>query len=161
MPSNAINTGMVDYILTLGKMPEALMAYAQHPYVAGTVGDGPSRSIAADDLTNILSLMRTRLKRDFRYYKKSTMVRRVTRRMGLTHKTNMKDYLALLRKKPAELNNLFNDLLINVTQFFRDTQAFDSLAKKAIARIIRSENSKMFRAVTIEPSTTKTRKISL
>lgn len=138
MPSNAINTGMVDYILPIKKMAGALLRYAQHPYVAGGAEDGSAKGIAVDDLTNILALMRTRLKRDFRYYKKSTLVRRVTRRMGIVHVTNMKDYLTLLRKQPVELNNLFNDLLINVTQFFRDTQAFEALAKTVIPRIIKN-----------------------
>lgn len=136
MPSNAINTGMADYILPIPQMPKVLESYATHPYVAGSPENKVTESVSPDDLTSILSLMRTRLKRDFRYYKKSTLLRRITRRMGIVNVESMGEYLTLLRKKQTELENLFNDLLIGVTQFFRDAEAFEALDKQVIASIV-------------------------
>ncbi|MEG3617213.1 CheR family methyltransferase [Magnetovibrio sp. PR-2] len=137
MPSNAIQTGMADYIVPISKMPKLLEKYATHPYVAEHADSTEKELSNSDHLTDILSLMRTRLKRDFRYYKKSTLVRRIIRRMGIVHVDDMGKYLTLLRKKPIELENLFNDLLIGVTQFFRDPESFEALNKHVVEKLLK------------------------
>ena len=141
MPRNAINTGMADYVLAIDKMPKVLLRYAGHPYVMGSADGVSTEGAKPDHLTDILALLRTRLKRDFRYYKKSTLMRRASRRMGVVHVGDMAAYLVLLRKNPAELNNLFKDLLIGVTQFFRDAEAFEALAKTVIPMIVKNQTS--------------------
>jgi len=141
MPRSAINTGMADYVLAIDKMPKVLLRYAGHPYVMGSTDNLTVKGATQDHLMDILALLLTRLKRDFRYYKKSTLMRRVARRMGVVHVTDLAAYHALLRKNPVELNNLFKDLLIGVTQFFRDPEAFDALAKTVIPRIVKNHTS--------------------
>jgi len=143
MPNSAIQSGMVDYISPISKMSDILAQYSSHPYVSNDAPGSQLEQFQSDELTNILSLMMARLKQDFRYYKKSTLIRRINRRMGLTHASSMADYLEILRTKPAELKNLFNDLLINVTQFFRDEFAFEILAKEIIPAIIKKHDSEM------------------
>jgi two-component system, chemotaxis family, CheB/CheR fusion protein len=142
MPVNAIGTGMVDFILPIPKMQDILHRYAGSPYVIGkSDNDLGDLTTLPDHLTSILALLKTRLKRDFHYYKKSTLIRRVRRRMGIVHVNDMEGYLALLRKKPTELDNLFKDILIGVTQFFRDPEAFEVLAKKVIPKIIKNRDA--------------------
>jgi two-component system, chemotaxis family, CheB/CheR fusion protein len=141
MPVNAINTGMVDFILPVAKMPDVLIRYSKSPYVAGKIGSDPLKGgVSPDHLTSILALLKTRLKRDFHYYKKSTLIRRVNRRMGIVHVNTMQEYLAYLRKKPSELDKLFKDILIGVTQFFRDPDVFDQLAKRVIPKIVKNRD---------------------
>ena len=110
-------------------MPQTLLKYAQHPYVAvGRVAPSPETS--ADDLTRIMALVRAQLAFDFTGYKKGTLRRRVRRRMGLRHFERMVDYLRLLRGDLDELKALFRDLLIGVTRFFRDPPAWELLRSK-------------------------------
>jgi two-component system CheB/CheR fusion protein len=136
MPMNAINTGAVDFILPLARIADTLNNYTQHPFVAGGDDSESVASILPDHLDGILALLRTRLRRDFRYYKKSTLIRRVRRRMGIVRKNSLKDYLAMLRKNPGELDKLYGDILIGVTQFFRDPAVFKVLAKDIIPQIV-------------------------
>jgi len=121
----------------VAKMPDAILKYAQHPYVTAD-HDGKKAAVEPNHLFDILALLKTRLKCDFHYYKKSTLVRRIRRRMGIVHVVDLEGYLKILRNRPKELNNLFKDILIGVTQFFRDPQVFDDLEKKVIPRILKN-----------------------
>ena len=136
MPQSAIANDAVDHVLPVERMPETLLKYAQHPYVAvGRVAPSPETS--ADDLTRTMALVRARLAFDFTGYKKGTLRRRVRRRMGLRHFEHMVDYLRLLRGDLDELKALFKDLLIGVTRFFRDPPAWKFLEAKVLAALLR------------------------
>ena len=135
MPESAIATGLADYVLPVEQMPDALVKYVQHGYtsggkVAAAVDESP------DHLNQLLALLRARTKFDFRSYRKRMLARRLERRMGLSHFDNVAEYLAHLRKHPDEVNRLARDLLISVTRFFRDPEAFTALDTEVIGPLI-------------------------
>jgi two-component system CheB/CheR fusion protein len=140
MPQSAIATGLADYILPAEQLPEALVNYVQHAHVIrGTHTEVAPE--AADHLSEVLALLRTRTKFDFRPYRKKMLTRRIERRMGLTHFDKIPDYLTFLRGHPEELKLLVRDLFISVTSFFRDPDAFAQLAKDAVAPLVQSKDA--------------------
>jgi two-component system CheB/CheR fusion protein len=138
MPQNAIATGLADYVLPVEQMPNALLKYVQHFYVNG--GKIAAEVVQSPDYLNqVMALLRVRTKFDFRCYRKKMLARRVERRMGLTHLQNMADYLAYLREHPDEVKHLGRDLLISVTCFFRDPEAFRTLDADVIAPLVEAK----------------------
>ena len=138
MPRHAIAANAVDYVLPIDRMPEALLAYFDHSYVkVAPEAIAPAKGGKAS-LDDVLTLIRARTGHDFRQYKPNTLARRTHRRMGLCHIEKLDDYLALLRDDREELAALTNDLVINVTGFFRDPDAWDALDREAIAPIVGS-----------------------
>src|SRR5579884_189268 len=140
MPRSAVAAGLADYVLPVELMPENLLKYVHHAYVnRGTpIETGPE---AADHLTQVLALLRTRTKFDFRGYRKKMLTRRIERRMGLSHLDSIPDYLSFLRKHPQEVKQLVKDLLIGVTSFFRDPEAFELLANQVIAPLVQRKEA--------------------
>lgn len=138
MPQSAIATELADFVLPVEKMPQALVAYLQHTYVNGGKA-GAERKEAADELNQVLALLRAHTKLDFRHYRKKMLARRVERRMSLSHFDGMADYLTFLRDHPDELRHLSRDLLISVTSFFRDPEAWQALATQVIAPLVRAK----------------------
>jgi two-component system CheB/CheR fusion protein len=136
MPRSAVAAGLADYVLAPAYMPQVVQQYLQHPYVKGATG---TRLIDINEysarIREILSLVLDQTGNDFRCYKPATMSRRVGRRMGLLHVANTANYLALLHRDPGEIKLLLKDLLINVTAFFRDKDAFDELRDKVLASL--------------------------
>src|SRR5262249_26195798 len=138
MPQSAVATGLADYVLPVEKMPEALIKYVQHYYVNG----GKTVEVAAaapDHFNQVLALLRARSKFDFRCYRKKMLTRRIERRLGLNHFEHLPDYLAFLRENPDEVNHLAQDLLISVTSFFRDPEAYRALEAEAIAPLVKAK----------------------
>jgi two-component system CheB/CheR fusion protein len=135
MPQSAVATGLADYVLPAEKMPEALRRYIGHFYVNGGAAVKEAEP-AADGLKQVLALLRARSKFDFRWYRKKMLARRVERRMGLNHFDNVGDYLVHLRNHPNEVEQLARDLLISVTSFFRDAEAFHALEAEVILPLI-------------------------
>jgi two-component system CheB/CheR fusion protein len=133
MPQSAIDTGLADYVLPPGKMPEDLIKFVRH-FVAGIVKQ-PEPAAVQDDLAQVMALLRARTQFDFRSYRKRMLLRRVQRRMGLSHLDQIADYLALLREKPEELTQLTRDLLISVTSFFRDPEMFEVLETEVLPKL--------------------------
>lgn len=136
MPRSAISTGTVDHILPVAKMPAVISDYVKHPYIARgqTVkvpGDQTSTS-----LSDIIRVLREHTPINFDFYKEGTLLRRIERRMALRHMENSADYLALLKDSPEEADKLCVDLLISVTAFFRDPEAFDYLANNSIRELV-------------------------
>lgn len=136
MPCSAIETGMVDWVLKVAQMPERLLAYVnkektlrlppeEGPQPATPVQ--PSGDQAEAALRDVLAYLRTRTGRDFSYYKRATILRRIARRMQVNGVEDMPGYLAFLRMHPGESGALLQDLLISVTNFFRDREAFAAL----------------------------------
>jgi len=138
MPQSAIATGLVDFVLPVERMPEALIKYVQHDYVQGTTA-GAEGTEGSDDLNQILALLRAGTNFDFRCYRKRMLMRRIERRMGLGHFDQLADYRAFLREHPNEVKQLFRDLLISVTNFFRDPEAFQALETEVIAALVRGK----------------------
>ncbi len=137
MPESAIATGLADYVLPVDQMPEALIKYIQHYLIVGPA-TGAVRAEAPDHLNQVLSLLLARTKFDFRGYRKAMLTRRIDRRMSLNHLDQIADYLAFLREHPDEVKRLFRDMLISVTNFFRDPDAFRALETDAIAPLVRA-----------------------
>jgi two-component system CheB/CheR fusion protein len=136
MPTSVIATGLVDAVLAADKMPEALLAYVRSTRAAPRAAD----TKPLDGLPAILAALRARTRYDFRGYKKGTLQRRIERRMGLQQIDSVNRYLSFLRSHPAEADQLFKDLLIGVTSFFRDSAAFDELATRVLAAMVRKRD---------------------
>ena len=136
MPRSLFDAGFADFVLRPAEIPELLIRYTSHPYARGAhppeLATGQEQAV----LNEILSLLRKRLRHDFSGYKKSTLFRRVERRMGLNQITELGDYTRLLRQNPTEIVALNDDLMIHVTGFFRDTASWDALRTKAIDPLV-------------------------
>ncbi len=140
MPKSAIATGAVDHVLTVGKIPGALVQYERRMALTGAqFGASPDR--APDWLPEIIELLRTKTPHDFTLYKGGTLRRRVERRVGMAgiDTDHMDRYLEMLRSDSGELDLLAKDLLINVTGFFRDRHVFDFLSEKIIPELVRDQ----------------------
>ncbi|ADE15004.1 PAS sensor protein [Nitrosococcus halophilus Nc 4] len=140
MPSSAIVTGLVDFIQPVEDMPGILLQYTQHAYIKTVSKTTEAPSKIADTLHSILSVLRAKTKYDFRYYKKGTLLRRINRRLGLHHIEDMSRYLNFLRDNSTEATQLFKDLLIGVTGFFREEEAFKVLEEQVIAKLVQKKS---------------------
>ena len=139
MPRSAIGTGLVDYVLPPDKMPEQLIAYVQHPFTKEP-GQVPEKEPdATSSLQKALIMIRSKTGHDFSYYKQSTIVRRIERRMAVHEIGNLSEYLRYLQKYPDEVDTLFKELLIGVTNFFRDKEAFEHLQARVIPRLCKEK----------------------
>lgn len=136
MPRAAIATGMIDWVLKAADMPRRVVDYiAREKRLALPPEEGPQPAVAPRPspsepeaaLREILVFLRTRTGRDFSYYKRATIVRRISRRMQVNGQEDTLAYLAFLRTHPGESGALLKDLLISVTNFFRDRDAFEAM----------------------------------
>jgi len=132
MPRSAIATGLVDYVLPPAEMPAQLSAFVAHAF--GTLSRLPTlTAITSEDaLKKLFVLLRAHTGHDFSLYKPTTITRRVARRMAVNQIDDLHEYVRYLQHTPAELDLVFNDLLIGVTSFFRDKDAFAALEAKVI-----------------------------
>ena len=144
MPRAAISTGLTDFILPPEEMPKQLVSFAKHPYVTKIER---SETLLTDDegLTKIFAILREKCKVDFTYYKPSTVTRRIERRMTINQTEQIKDYVNYLMVTPSEAISLYRELLIGVTSFFRDSEAFEALSRKWIPDILRSSQNREIR----------------
>lgn len=134
MPASAIATGLVDYVMRIEEMPAHLAAYGNGLSSGKAVEAAPDNRLKniKDDLCRLL--LQT-AKHDFTRYKASTFLRRVERRMRVLGITDWDAYVDHARRNPDEVMRLFRDLLIGVTAFFRDPEAFQALATTIIPRL--------------------------
>ena len=138
MPHSAIAAGCVDFILPPGKLAAELARIARHPFVLRSQPDWAKKGAAADealpaganDLNKIFLQLRRFSGNDFTYYKRTTIQRRIKRRMLLHRLEKLKDYVRYLHEHPHKVRDLFHDLLINVTSFFRDPEAFPAILNR-------------------------------
>ena len=135
MPRSAIGTGLVDYVLPPAEMPAQLIAYVAHAF--GRIGRPVSAPVPKSEgaLKKVFILLRAQTGHDFSQYKQNTITRRVERRLAVHQIATMDGYVRYLQQTPAEVDALFRDLLIGVTSFFRDPEAFAALEKEAIPRL--------------------------
>jgi two-component system CheB/CheR fusion protein len=147
MPLAAIGTGFVDFILPIAEVPQKLIDLWRNACAIelppSDDGKGPQVNAVDDSvdaeqaLQRVLSLLRLQTGHDFRQYKRATILRRLERRMQVRATPSLPDYLRLLEADPAEPKLLLNDLLIGVTNFFRDREAFETLERDVIPAIFR------------------------
>ncbi len=140
MPKSAIATGLVDFIRTPERMPEVLINYVSHPLITRKKAAGAEFNANDTDLTKIIALLRSRKAVDFTYYKPSTVIRRIQRRIGIAQMENLGSYLIHLQENPDEIDALFKDLLIGVTRFFRDREEFGFLRERVIPELFQNNH---------------------
>ena len=137
MPKSAIATGQVDYVAPIDDLPGELIAYANNlPRLREEVSE--SGNPPAGALQKILRLLSTRTGHDFSLYKKSTLYRRIEKRASLHQIDGISDYANHVEQSPEEMDSLFRDLLIGVTQFFRDPEAFEYLHDQVIPDLVKN-----------------------
>jgi two-component system, chemotaxis family, CheB/CheR fusion protein len=136
MPRSAIAAGCVDFVLPPDEIAREIASISRHPYV--TPGEAPEPAGAADAaaMARVLELLRHSSGVDFTHYKRNTLNRRVTRRMVLHRLDNLTAYVRKLQGDAAEVAALYNDILINVTSFFRDAAAYDALKAKVFPNLV-------------------------
>ena len=136
MPRNATMAGAVDFVLPPASIAHELSEIARHAYVspgAPPLEQPPPTEVP--QFTRILTLLHQSTGVDFSHYRITTLNRRIARRMALHRIDRLGDYAEFLRSRPAEVDALFQDVLISVTSFFRDTEAFELLRTRLFPRI--------------------------
>jgi two-component system CheB/CheR fusion protein len=141
MPRSAIYTGLADYVLPPDKMPEQLLSFVQHAFVKPPFPVNYLAPAIPDSFEKVFLLLRSKTGHDFSQYKKNTILRRVQRRMVITQINEMEGYVRYLQTNPAEVETLFREFLIGVTNFFRDPKAFDALRDQVIPHLFEREPS--------------------
>lgn len=143
MPQSAIATGLVDLVLPLAEMPDALIRYLKTEPRLPLPEDGKEAEHAERILLpKILAVLKSRTDRDFSRYKSATILRRIARRMQLNYIEDFNRYTARLRENPEETRALADDLLITVTSFFRDSEVFQKLESAVIPKLFENKTSK-------------------
>jgi two-component system CheB/CheR fusion protein len=143
MPRNAITTGRVDFVLPAADLPQKLIdlwknaqrielppAPEAHGHIAPTPPD--TRPDTEQALRDILDMLAARSGHDFRHYKRATVLRRIERRLQVSMLPDLPAYRDFLRANPEETARLLDDMLISVTNFFRDREAFEALEREVI-----------------------------
>ncbi len=135
MPRSAVAAGVVDFVLPPDAIARELAAISRHAYRNAAVPEGLRPEEPA--FSKILRRLRSLTAVDFSQYKPNTLLRRIERRMVLQNAGDPEQYLEILDQKPAELRALSEDLLINVTEFFREEPVFEALKEHVIPEILR------------------------
>jgi two-component system, chemotaxis family, CheB/CheR fusion protein len=148
MPLAAINTGLVDVVLPAGQLADKLINYVQYrPQLPHDPGQLTVEE--ADAFQHILAQVHARTGQDLNHYKRSTILRRVERRMQLNGVTALEDYLKFLRQNANEVQSMFNDILIGVTNFFRDQESWLALEQEIIPALVELKGGNDIRAWSI------------
>lgn len=134
MPHSAVATGAIDYVLAPREIAAELTRIARHPYVAARADDTPERQAQVDE---VIRLLHQATNVDFSGYKRSTLQRRITRRVVVHKLDGLAPYIERLRGDRAECLALFDDVLICVTKFFRNPEVFEALKSSVFPRLAR------------------------
>jgi two-component system CheB/CheR fusion protein len=141
MPQSAIATSFVDLVLPLQDIPTAILRYSRtEPQLEISAENDEVADEQRHLLQKLFALIQARTGRDFTRYKRSTILRRVTRRMQMRQVEELGGYFALLRSEPDEVTALAEDVLITVTNFFRDDGVFEKLAQDVIPQIFANKS---------------------
>jgi two-component system CheB/CheR fusion protein len=135
MPRSALETGLADFVAPAETLPEKLLGYVSHFSKVRTELPSVEKKTQSA-LQKVLILLRGRTGNDFSQYKKNTILRRIDRRMSVHQINSMARYVTYLQDNPQEIDLLFKELLIGVTNFFRDPEAFALLKEAAILPIL-------------------------
>jgi two-component system CheB/CheR fusion protein len=146
MPRSLMHSGYADQVLPVDRIPGFVVNYVRHPFIQKP--DALIDRSAEQDpeterhlLNQIHALLRTRTGHDFRGYRKPTLLRRIQRRSGVVGVASLSEYTQVLREQPKESLSLANDLMINVTGFFRDPDAWKALRESVIVPLVESRSS--------------------
>ena len=146
MPRSAINTELADYVLPPERMPEAIITYGKYPQLRMAQNARPmSAHEAASSFGPVFEQLRGSCGIDFGEYKIPTVQRRIHRRMSFIQMEDVGAYARLLAEQPAELNELYKDLLIGVTEFVRDPEAFETLGRDVLPALLGEKGRDEFR----------------
>ncbi|QHL89218.1 hypothetical protein GU926_17990 [Nibribacter ruber] len=137
MPRNAIKTEFVDHVLRVEDMSDKLISYAQMPPIKGKHVEEAHKSTQM--LQKIFSLIRNKTGHDFSLYKRNTIFRRIERRMNSHQIVQLSEYVQYLKENPQEVDLLFKELLIGVTKFFRDAEAFSLLQERYLPELLQAK----------------------
>src|SRR5437763_701052 len=144
MPRSAIRAGFVDLVLTPREIAREIERVANHPYIRRPLSDREEIEKAAyrqaNDLGRIFLSLKKQMGVDFSAYKESTLIRRIQRRMALHRIEKISQYARFLRDNKKEIEALFDDLLINVTRFFRDQALFRALKKRFLPALLKNKS---------------------
>jgi two-component system, chemotaxis family, CheB/CheR fusion protein len=143
MPHSAIHSGKIDYILSPESIAEELLT--QHKVVPAAVIVDSLPEHEEPVLIDIFNLLHSKTSCDFKFYKRPTLIRRLTRRMAVLNYKTPSAYLEFLNKNQDEVNLLCKEFLIGVTRFFRDPEAFEELKLKVIPEIVSGKSSEMIK----------------
>src|SRR5688500_11341895 len=135
MPATAIGTGLVDYVLPVAEMPQRIVEYHERARHSAAAPPGPAPREQTEALRDIMTLLRARTGHDFSEYKPATVKRRIDRRMALHSVNGLSGYAQFLREHPDEAEALMKELLISVTNFFRDAEPFRFLEERIVPRL--------------------------
>jgi len=145
MPRSAIDSGVVDLVLSPVQIAQELARITQHPLIVRE-SKVPTLSVATtvrgNGLSKIFELLQHEVHVDFSHYKTATLQRRISRRMALHKMKKFEDYVGFLESNPQEVRALFDEFLINVTEFFRDPEIFRSLKKQIFPKIMKNKSPK-------------------
>jgi two-component system, chemotaxis family, CheB/CheR fusion protein len=139
MPRNAVATGLIDYVVAVSLMPPLIRAYQERLGKGTEEEPGPPTPDVAT-LREVLTLLRVRTGHDFSNYKPPTLLRRIERRILVHGLSDAKQYVQTLRERPEEIGLLLNELLISVTSFFRDPEAYQILERRVIAKLFENKS---------------------
>lgn len=134
MPASALATDLVDCELKPGDIPKVIAEYVHHAQIDCDLDDDAQDSDG--QIAQILNTLRGRTGRDFRHYKRGTLLRRIHRRLGLQRIDGLAEYAEFLRTSPSEVETLAHDLLIKVTAFFRDPEVWREVETKVIEKLV-------------------------
>jgi two-component system CheB/CheR fusion protein len=139
MPRSAIATGQVDFVQTPAEIAQTLIEISRHPYIVAPQSDQVIEAAADDkqEFDTILRLLKRQTKVDFTKYKTATLERRIARRMALYYLEELAAYRQYLQEHPQELEELYQEILIGVTSFFRDAGAFETLQQEVFPALLR------------------------
>jgi two-component system CheB/CheR fusion protein len=135
MPRAAIATNMVDIVASPRDIAAKISQLSKHPYLMPDDGRTPKTGVQDDQLRRIFALLLPACGVSFANYKTATIIRRLFRRMALLRMVDVQAYIDYLEHTPAEVINLYNDLLIHVTRFFREPESFDVIARHVLAKV--------------------------
>ena len=137
MPRNAIESGIVDYVQTIEEIAVTLTEVGKNVGAQNLQGIDNVETVDNASMSRIMSALRVKTGVDFTHYKKATVGRRIKRRMILKNTENINKYAELIDEDPAEADELYNELLINVTSFFRDPEVYSALREEVWPRLLK------------------------
>jgi two-component system CheB/CheR fusion protein len=144
MPKNVIANGLADFILPVETLPDQLLKFVKHPLATHSpeleheVGNKSA-------LSKIFAMLRNKTKIDFTFYKPPTIMRRIERRVSINQVRSIEEYVDYLNQHPVEVTALYRELLIGVTNFYRDADVFDTLHAEHIKNYIKNMESREMR----------------
>ena len=146
MPQSAVAAGCVDFVLPPAEIAGELARIGKHPYLRPASPENPETAIIpSDGMEDLLGILRQATGVDFTHYKPTTLQRRIGRRMILRQMEKLTDYIRYLRNHPEEIEELYQDILVHVTGFFRDPDAFEALRKHVFPHLFPDDKNSTVR----------------